>query len=104
MQCGDVAQWSGAECVDEGRLRRIVPLRRSICVTYVRVWRATNRYCRQEMGLCPSSLSDEEKAEIQKSTQVDKVLAEDRKEESKVVKVLLLGTGESGSRNCHRHD
>ena len=46
--------------------------------------------------LCPSSLSDEERKEIQKNTQVDKIIADDKKEAAKVVKVLLLGTGESG--------
>jgi GTPase SAR1 family protein len=48
------------------------------------------------MGCCSSSLNEEDKAALQDSTKLDKVLVNKQEEDNKVIKLLLLGTGESG--------
>jgi len=48
------------------------------------------------MGLCSSSLSEEEKSTQSDSTKLDRVLVTKQEEDNKVIKLLLLGTGESG--------
>jgi GTPase SAR1 family protein len=48
------------------------------------------------MGLCGSSLTDDQKRAISESNKLDKMLTTSSSEEGKVVKLLLLGTGESG--------
>jgi len=48
------------------------------------------------MGCCASSLTPAQKAEIAESNQLDKVLNNQQADESKIIKLLLLGTGESG--------
>jgi GTPase SAR1 family protein len=48
------------------------------------------------MGLCTSSLTDEERTELQESKKFDNVLEVVRQDDIKTIKLLLLGTGESG--------
>jgi len=48
------------------------------------------------MGICGSSLTEDQKRAIAESNRLDKMLNSTNSEESKVVKLLLLGTGESG--------
>lgn len=48
------------------------------------------------MGLCGSSLSAEEKQQQQDNQKMDHVMAKKQAEETRVIKLLLLGTGESG--------
>jgi GTPase SAR1 family protein len=48
------------------------------------------------MGICGSSLTEDQKKAIAESAKLDKALTGKSQEEQKVIKVLLLGTGESG--------
>jgi len=48
------------------------------------------------MGCCTSSLTDDQKKAIAESNKLDRMLTSTSTEESKVIKLLLLGTGESG--------
>jgi len=48
------------------------------------------------MGCCASSLTEDQKRAIAESSKLDKILSGQAGEESKVIKLLLLGTGESG--------
>jgi len=48
------------------------------------------------MGCCTSSLTDDQKRSIAESNKLDRMLTSTSTEESKVIKLLLLGTGESG--------
>jgi len=48
------------------------------------------------MGLCSSSLTEEERNELQESKKFDTVLEGVRQDDIKTIKLLLLGTGESG--------
>jgi len=48
------------------------------------------------MACCGTSLTDEQKFAISESVKLDKVLNSQQVDESKVIKLLLLGTGESG--------
>jgi len=48
------------------------------------------------MGCCGSSLSKEEIAELNDSRKYDALLRDTKNEEQRVIKLLLLGTGESG--------
>jgi len=48
------------------------------------------------MGCCGSSLTAEELAELNESRRFDSVLKEVKKEDVRIIKLLLLGTGESG--------
>eukprot|EP00455_Lapot_gusevi_P023004 TRINITY_DN2394_c0_g1_i3.p1 TRINITY_DN2394_c0_g1~~TRINITY_DN2394_c0_g1_i3.p1 ORF type:complete len:361 (-),score=80.61 TRINITY_DN2394_c0_g1_i3:267-1349(-) len=48
------------------------------------------------MGCCGSSLSEAEKADLGRSQQIDDLQNIDKSAERKIVKLLLLGTGESG--------
>lgn len=48
------------------------------------------------MGLCGSSMSEDEKAALDESRKMDRVLTERNENEARTVKLLLLGTGESG--------
>jgi len=48
------------------------------------------------MGCLNTSMSDEDKAALNDSTKLDKVLVNKQEEDNKVIKLLLLGTGESG--------
>jgi len=45
---------------------------------------------------CVPSMNDEDKAALNDSTKLDKVLVNKQEEDNKVIKLLLLGTGESG--------
>jgi len=48
------------------------------------------------MGVCGSSLSADEKQSLADNQKLDQVLAKKQGEETRVIKLLLLGTGESG--------
>lgn len=48
------------------------------------------------MGICGSSLSEAEQTEINDAKRMDELLREKQHTEQRVVKILLLGTGESG--------
>jgi GTPase SAR1 family protein len=48
------------------------------------------------MGLCGSSVSEADKAGMKENTKADRVLVRKQEEENKIIKLLLLGTGESG--------
>lgn len=48
------------------------------------------------MGLCFSSLTEDQRKEIQQSSKLEKDLDLSKNKEKKVLKILLLGTGESG--------
>jgi len=48
------------------------------------------------MGLCASSLTQEEKAALADNQKLDHVLQKKQNDENRVIKLLLLGTGESG--------
>jgi GTPase SAR1 family protein len=48
------------------------------------------------MGICGSSLTEDQKRAIAESNKLDKMLNSTSNEEQKVIKLLLLGTGESG--------
>ncbi len=47
---------------------------------------------------CGSGLTDEQKQAIAESSALDRVLSASVQEEQKIVKLLLLGTGESGKK------
>jgi GTPase SAR1 family protein len=48
------------------------------------------------MACCGAGLSDDQKLAIQESSKLDKVLTAQQVDEGKIIKLLLLGTGESG--------
>jgi len=48
------------------------------------------------MSCCGSSLTDDQKLAISESVKLDKVLNSQQVDESRIIKLLLLGTGESG--------
>lgn len=48
------------------------------------------------MGLCGSSLTAEQKADIERSRAIERANNRDQKAESEIIKLLLLGAGESG--------
>jgi len=48
------------------------------------------------MGCCASSLTEDQKRAISESNKLDRVLNNQSNEDQKVIKLLLLGTGESG--------
>ncbi len=51
---------------------------------------------RHIMGLCGSKMSEEQRAEMKRSRDMDKKNAEDSRREGEKIKMLLLGAGESG--------
>jgi len=48
------------------------------------------------MGICGSSLTEDQRRAINESSKLDKTLASTAEQDFKVIKLLLLGTGESG--------
>jgi len=48
------------------------------------------------MGLCASGLTDDQRAAIAESNKLDRVLNSQSEQDARIIKLLLLGTGESG--------
>jgi len=48
------------------------------------------------MGCCGSSLSEDQRIAIADSARLDRMLSANQNEDNKIIKLLLLGTGESG--------